>query len=78
MGNQKNKMPDEQSTRLPDRWVLIYQSGIAIKTKTLDDFRDEQIPDLVAQAIDLYGKENVRLAKVAFLKVSTSIVIDNS
>ena len=78
MGNQKNKMPDEQSTRLPDRWVLIYQTGIAIKTKTLDDFRDEQIPDLVAQAIDLYGKENVRLAKVAFLKVSTSIVIDNS
>ncbi len=78
MGNQKNKMPDEQSTRLPDRWVLIYQTGNAIKTKTLDDFRDEQIPDLVAQAIDLYGKENVRLAKVAFLKVSTSIVIDNS
>ena len=78
MGNQENKMPDEQSTRLPDRWVLIYQTGNAIKTKTLDDFRDEQIPDLVAQAIDLYGKENVRLAKVAFLKVSTSIVIDNS
>ena len=78
MGNQKNKMPDEQSSRLPDRWVLIYQTGNAIKTKTLDDFRDEQIPDLVAQAIDLYGKENVRLAKVAFLKVSTSIVIDNS
>ena len=78
MGNQKNKMPDEQSTRLPDRWVLLYQTGNAIKTKTLDDFRDEQIPDLVAQAIDLYGKENVRLAKVSFLKVSTSIVIDNS
>jgi len=74
MSNKKNDKRSESG--LPDRNCLIILNGNVQTITNLDDYPDEQLGTLISQAIDKYGKENVRFARIAFINVQTSIKID--